>query len=64
MHACERTGDCARLQNSEARVMEPDKCEEWQWVKWPTVPQPVFKPLQQLLEGPYQPKDLVLRPQQ
>ncbi len=45
-------------------MREPDKGEGWQWVRWPDIPQPVFKPLQQLMEGPYQPEGLTPAPQQ
>lgn len=36
-------------------MLEPKKCDGWFWVKWPDIPQPVFKPLQQML-GSYQPQ--------
>jgi 8-oxo-dGTP diphosphatase len=34
----------------EAKVMEPDKCEEWRWVTKETVPKPLFLPLNDLLK--------------
>lgn len=39
------------------QVMEPDKCEEWRWVSCSEslFPQPLFLPLQQLLNSGYVP---------
>jgi hypothetical protein len=32
--------------------MEPEKCEEWAWKKWPAeIPQPRFLPLDTLLRA-------------
>jgi 8-oxo-dGTP diphosphatase len=39
----------------EVRVMEPDKCEGWQWVEWDKTPEPLFIPLQHLIEQKYNP---------
>lgn len=36
-------------QDAEAKVMEPHKCERWDWMTWPECPRPVFMPLEQLL---------------
>ncbi len=33
-------------------IMEPDKMAEWRWVKWSTIPEPIFLPLEKLLEHP------------
>ncbi|CAM6088375.1 unnamed protein product [Calypogeia fissa] len=35
----------------EPQNLEPDKCEGWAWVEWPNVPQPVFRPLQSLIDS-------------
>ncbi|KAK9905980.1 hypothetical protein WJX75_010048 [Coccomyxa subellipsoidea] len=40
---------------AEARVLEPDKCEEWIWVPWHDIPRPIFFPLQLLQESDYEP---------
>jgi 8-oxo-dGTP diphosphatase len=29
----------------EPRVMEPDKCERWEWHPWDRLPEPLFLPL-------------------
>lgn len=39
----------------EARVMEPDKCEEWKWFEWNNLPKPLFIPIQNLLKQNYNP---------
>jgi len=33
----------------QARVMEPDKCECWEWMKWGEFPEPRFLSLENLL---------------
>eukprot|EP00878_Enallax_costatus_P025799 GHUV01027629.1.p1 GENE.GHUV01027629.1~~GHUV01027629.1.p1 ORF type:complete len:144 (+),score=22.66 GHUV01027629.1:458-889(+) len=40
-------------QEFEARVMEPNKCKGWRWVSWREMPQPIFRPLQQLVDNGY-----------
>lgn len=42
----------------EARVMEPDKCEEWKWFNWNMLPRPLFIPIQNLLKTNYIPFNL------
>lgn len=37
----------------EPRVLEPDKCEEWRWYNWDNLPQPLFKPVQNLIKQGY-----------
>jgi len=32
------------------RVCEPDKCERWEWFLWDQLPQPLFLPIQSLIE--------------
>jgi 8-oxo-dGTP diphosphatase len=34
---------------------EPDKCEGWEWVKWESIPEPRFKPLNTLIRQGYHP---------
>ena len=48
----------ADYDSGEARVMEPDKCEIWQWFDWNKLPEPLFLPIQNLVEtgfNPFQP---------
>lgn len=39
----------------KAVVMEPDKCEKWEWFSWDTLPTPLFLPIQNLLKQGYNP---------
>lgn len=41
--------------SGEAQVMEPDKCEEWQWFDWTNLPEPLFFSIQNLLKQNYNP---------
>ncbi len=40
----------------EARVLEPDKCERWDWFAWDSMPSPLFLPLQNLIAQGYVPR--------
>ena len=31
--------------SGELQVLEPDKCERWQWFDYPQLPQPLFEPI-------------------
>lgn len=39
----------------EAEVLEKDKCEEWKWVDWDSLPEKLFIPVKNLKEGGYDP---------
>ena len=39
----------------EPQVLEPHKCESWQWFAWDNLPQPLFLPIQHLLEKNFSP---------
>ncbi|MBI2128979.1 NUDIX domain-containing protein [Candidatus Woesearchaeota archaeon] len=41
--------------SGEAIVMEPDKCEKWEWFEWSKLPQPLFLPIQNLLKQNFSP---------
>ena len=41
--------------SGEVRVMEPDKCETWQWFAWGNLPRPLFICIQNLLKQEYDP---------
>ena len=34
----------------ELTVMEPDKCEQWQWFRWQNLPDPLFLPIRNFLK--------------
>lgn len=36
--------------SGEPRVMEPDKCDQWQWFRWNDLPQPLFLPIRNFLK--------------
>ena len=38
-----------------AKVMEPDKCEQWDWFKWDELPKPLFLPLENLRKTNFKP---------
>eukprot|EP00250_Pteridium_aquilinum_P001295 c11505_g1_i1 orf=465-926(-) len=39
--------------SQEPQNCEPEKCDGWEWVEWPSVPQPVFEPLQDFIDSGY-----------
>lgn len=42
----------ADFDSGEVKLMEPDKCEKWDWFEWEKLPKPLFLPLlNQLKEG-------------
>ena len=41
--------------SGEVKVMEPEKCERWDWFEWNKLPQPLFLPIQNLLKRNYNP---------
>lgn len=36
--------------SGEAKVLEPDKCSQWQWFDYQDLPSPLFLPLRNLIE--------------
>lgn len=41
--------------SGEVKVMEPGKCELWEWVSWSELPRPLFLPMKHLVESGYNP---------
>ena len=39
----------------EVQIMEPEKCEKWDWFSWNQLPQPLFVPIQNLLKTGFEP---------
>lgn len=45
----------ADYDSGELKLMEPERCERWDWFDWEGLPRPLFLPEQNLLEGKYNP---------
>lgn len=41
--------------SGEVKVLEPDKCERWEWFDWDHLPTPLFLPIQNLLKTDFRP---------
>lgn len=41
--------------SGEVKIMEPEKCDKWEWYDWNHLPQPLFIPIQNLLETHFNP---------
>ena len=41
--------------SGEPIVMEPTKCQSWQWFSWDNLPSPLFLPLQNLIKQKFNP---------
>lgn len=39
----------------ETQVLEPNKCERWEWCDWNAMPEPIFLPIRHLKEQGYNP---------
>jgi 8-oxo-dGTP diphosphatase len=46
----------AKAAQGEPKVLEPNKCERWEWFSLNAFPQPLFLPLQNLLADNYKQK--------
>jgi len=42
-------------ESGEAAVMEPHKCEKWDWFEWGKLPKPLFLPIENLLKEGFNP---------
>lgn len=45
----------AHHESGEVKIMEPEKCEKWEWFFWKELPSPLFTPILNLLEAGYSP---------
>jgi 8-oxo-dGTP diphosphatase len=45
----------ADYDSGELKIMEPEKCEKWDWFEWNKLPEPLFIPNQNLLKLNYNP---------
>lgn len=39
----------------EAQVLEPEKCERWEWREWTNMPEPLFLPIRHLRKQGFNP---------
>ncbi len=47
----------AEYDSGDVKVMEPDKCEGWDWFAWDDLPQPLFLSIQNLITSGYRPEN-------
>ncbi|KAL2622910.1 hypothetical protein R1flu_003115 [Riccia fluitans] len=40
---------------AQPEVLEPNACDGWNWMDWPNIPEPIFKPLEDLINSNYDP---------
>jgi len=40
----------AEMDEGDVQIMEPNKCEAWEWFAWDQLPEPLFIPLLNLLK--------------
>ena len=45
----------ADWKSGEVRVMEPDKCAEWEWFSWDELPEPLFLSTRNFVKTGYNP---------
>ena len=45
----------AEHDSGEPQILEPDKCEKWQWFSWDNLPKPLFLPIENLLKQGFNP---------
>ena len=48
----------ADYDSGEPIIMEPEKCEKWEWFEWNQLPQPLLIPIQNLLKKNFNPFNL------
>ncbi len=41
--------------SGKVKVMEPNKCEQWEWFDWGQLPQPLFVPIKNLIKSGFNP---------
>lgn len=45
----------ADYSSGKVRIMEPEKCEGWEWFTWENLPRPLFLPIANLLKLHFDP---------
>lgn len=46
---------CAQHKAGVPKILEPNKCETWEWFSWDKFPQPLFLPIKNLRKQGYHP---------
>lgn len=41
--------------DGEPHILEPNKCEEWRWYTWDSLPENLFLPIRNLIKNGYNP---------
>jgi len=49
----------AEIKSGKLKLMEPDKCEKWDWFEWEKLPRPLFLPIKNLLKQKNKLKELL-----
>lgn len=44
--------------SGDVKLMEPDRCEKWEWFEWEKLPDPKFVPVQNLLKQGFNPESV------
>ena len=47
--------------SGEPKVMEPEKCESWEWFEWDNLPQPLFLTIENLFQQAFLPSNNLVR---
>ena len=45
----------SEYESGEVKLMEPEKCEKWDWFEWNKLPKPLFLAVENLLKQGYDP---------
>ena len=45
----------AYYDSGELKTMEPEKCSDWNWFSWENLPQPLFRPILNLIKQGFDP---------
>lgn len=45
----------AEHDSGEPQILEPEKCERWEWFEWEKLPRPLFLPIENLLKQNFNP---------
>lgn len=45
----------ANWKSGDPKILEPEKCEKWDWFEWEKLPKPIFLPITELINNNYNP---------